>query len=106
MRAWVLLALVLALAGLYRPGVEAQQAGVRLLSAGANSPQLRQIDADVTALVRTGALTALRTEADPLIAGVSHERYQQTYLGVPVWGTTVVRQVGSGGEPVSVFGEV
>ncbi len=106
MRAWALLALALAIAGSYRPGVEAQQPGVRLLSAGAGSPQLRQIDADVTALVRAGGLTALRTEADPLVAGITHERLQQTYLGVPVWATTVVRQVASSGVPVSVFGEV
>jgi thermolysin len=106
MRAWVLLALALAIAGSYRPGVEAQQSGVRSLSAVAGAPQLREVDSEVTALVRAGSLTALRLEADPLIAGVVHERYQQTYLGVPVWGTTVVRQVGSGGEPVSVFGEL
>ena len=63
------------------------------------------LDSALTNLERSGALRLIRRESDPLVAGIVHERYNQFYNGVRVWGASVLRQAKDNGEPVSFFGE-
>jgi thermolysin len=64
---------------------------------------LRAWDAQVDAMVAGRELRAFQTRADTLIAGPTHERLQQYYSGVPVFGGEIVRQL-DGGVTMSVFG--
>ena len=72
----------------------------------AASASLRDADRTVTALSRSGDLRTIATSVDPLTSGRRHERFQQTVNGVPVWASTVTRQIDDAGVPVSIFGEI
>ena len=54
-------------------------------------------------MVRDGALQIRRTDADTLIPTRTHERMDQYYKGVRVFGGDVTRQT-AGGLTVSIFG--
>ena len=56
-------------------------------------------------LQRTDQLRVSRTDADPQVAGRRHERLRQHFQGVPVFGTSVNRQL-DGVQVVSVFGTI
>jgi bacillolysin len=78
---------------------------VRALHAVGDLASLRSADRIVTGMSRSGELALLTNVADTLAGGVTHERFQQTVNGIPVWATTVTRQQVNG-VVVSIFGEV
>jgi thermolysin len=65
---------------------------------------LRQSDQLVDDMSRSGQLRRVATFTDPLIPGRSHERFQQYVNGVPVWATTITRQLDAAGTSVSILG--
>jgi bacillolysin len=67
--------------------------------------ELRQWDAAVTQMQRSGELRLRAINEDPLLSGRSHERFDQYYKGVRVFGGDVARQM-DGALSVSVFGQV
>jgi thermolysin len=57
-------------------------------------------------MVRDGDLRLRQSVADSLVAGRTHERFDQYHQGVRVFGGDVVRQTTNSGSPVSVFGQM
>jgi Zn-dependent metalloprotease len=97
-----LLALVIALLP-STPGVRAQRpAGPVRFEAGSLA-DLRQLDTFVERLARDGELRLRDARPDTLLAGREHERFDQYYRGVRVYGADVTRQTDRG-QTVSVFG--
>ena len=84
----------------------AQQQSVGTFAITSDNRALSNVDRTVSQMTRAGDLVLLRTERDPLVGGLEHERYQQRHLGIPVWGATVVRQLTDRGEAVSLFGSL
>lgn len=75
-----------------------------LVTIAADTPgELRAWDALVDRLARDGELRLRRTWEDTLVAGRRHERFDQYYRGVRVFGGDVARQL-DGSMTVSVFG--
>jgi thermolysin len=66
---------------------------------------LRAWDGTVTGLARDGELRLRQQKDDPLVAGRVHERFDQYYKGVPVFGGQVTRQLDRG-QTVSIFGTI
>jgi len=64
---------------------------------------LRAWDESARSLEREGGLRIVSAEADTLVAGRTHERLQQFYEGVPIYGGDMTRQVANGAT-VSLFG--
>ena len=87
-------------------GLGAQQQLIGTFAVTRDSRALSSVDRMVSQMERAGDLILQRTERDPLLAGLEHQRYQQRHLGIPVWGATVVRQLTAQGESVSVFGSL
>src|SRR4051794_18575734 len=56
------------------------------------SSQLRDWDRRIDQMARSGDLRLRESRDDGLIAGRRHERFDQFYQGVPVWGGDVARQ--------------
>jgi len=84
----------------------AAHAQVRSTAVAATSAgELRTWDASVDRMVRDDQLRQRRVTADTLIAGRTHERFDQYYNGVRVYGGDVARQLDNG-LTVSVFGTV
>lgn len=74
------------------------------VSAGAQSPAERRAwTSRIDAMLRTGELRLRQTREDPLVPGRTHERADQYYRGVRVFGADVARQLRSG-VTESVFG--
>jgi len=71
----------------------------------ANPDTLREWDRRVDQMARAGNLLERERVADVLVSGRTHERFDQLYRGVPVWGGGVVRQT-AGDVTVSVFGSL
>jgi Zn-dependent metalloprotease len=69
----------------------------------ANIDQLREWDRRVDQMARAGDLQRREESADVLMPSRTHERFDQTFRGVPVWGGSVVRQLDRGAT-VSLFG--
>ena len=65
--------------------------------------QIRSWDAAVDRMKRDGDLRVRATVDDTLMPGRVHERLDQFYNGVPVFGGDIVRQA-NGGLTVSIFG--
>ncbi len=66
--------------------------------------ELREADQRIDSLERTGQLRVRRVQEDTLIADREHERLDQYYRGVRIWGGDVTRQVRANGQTVSTFG--
>ena len=96
----VLLAVVIA----GRPVSGQAAAGALAISAGSGAP-LRDSDDRVSRMLRSGELRVRQTVDDPLVAGRLHERSDQYYRGVRVFGGDVARQSAQG-LTESVFGTV
>jgi bacillolysin len=77
----------------------------RLTVAATSTADLRQWDAAVTQMSRDGELRLRRVTDDTMLAGRSHERLDQYYKGIRIFGGDVVRQM-DGTLPVSVFGQL
>ena len=52
----------------------------------------------------SGEINRVAVEPDSLVNGRTHERFQQTHLGVPVWSGDVRRQLNAFGQTESIFG--
>lgn len=72
---------------------------------GAQPGSLPQWEARIERELSAGRLTLRRSEADELVPGRRHERFQQRHQGVPVFGAELVRQT-DGLATFSVFGSV
>lgn len=92
-------ALVLALAS------PARSQGRATAVAATSLSDLRGWDTTVTNMARSGELQLRRTDPDTLIAGRTHERFDQVYKGVAVYGGDMTRQIADG-VTVSIFGTV
>ncbi len=66
---------------------------------------LRLWDPSLDRMARGGELRLRRSDADPMIAGRTHEHLDQYFNGVPVYGADIARQIANG-VTVSVFGTV
>lgn len=89
--------------GLLGPATpRAQTRPTMLAAAGA---ALRSWDPAVDRMTRDGALQRRRLDADPLVPARSHERLDQYYRGVRVYGADLARQTDAG-STVSIFGTV
>ena len=78
---------------------------VRVSASALDIDQLQQWNQRIGLMLDTGELRTVRVTEDTLIPGRSHERLQQHYENVPVYGATVTRQ-GANGQAVSIFGEI
>lgn len=65
--------------------------------------KLREWDVRVDQMVRAGELRLREAREDPLIFGRTHQRFDQFYRGVRVWGGDITRQLDHG-LAVSLFG--
>ena len=75
----------------------------RLTVAAATPADLRSWDGTIDPSVRGGELVVSRVQEDPVLAGHRHETFVQSYWGIPVYGSSLVRQT-AGGVTVSVIG--
>ena len=83
-----------------RPGVGA----VSIAAGPADLDALRQWDATVDDMARTGRLVAVSRVNDPSLEGRTHDYLAQYHAGVPVRGAGVSRQLDRSGVTVSLFG--
>ena len=103
------LAVTLTVAGLVT--VAGQEPASRLalnimaMSATTDASELRLLDAQVDALVRTDALVLASRQPDVSLSGRVHEAFQQYHAGVPVYGGGISRQLANG-LTVSIFGTI
>ena len=71
----------------------------------AGARDARAWDAQITRMLRDGQLRSRGEQADPMLDGRSHERLDQYYQDVRVFGGELVRQA-DGGQTVSVIGSL
>ena len=83
-----------------------QESAVLSISAGqaAGVDELRQWDATVDGMARTGELVVMSRLGDAFLEGRAHEYLAQHFAGIPVFGGGVSRQLDAGGVTVSLFG--
>ena len=86
--------------------VASQGSGVDSISAGSATDldTLRQWDAMLDGMARTGELVTMSRLVDPSVEGRTHEYLAQHYAGIPVFGGGVSRQLDAAGVTVSLFG--
>lgn len=105
----LLVTAVLTIAGVvlvpFSPGsrVRAQGASGLVRVDAASISDVRQWDGSIERMLRQGELTSLSVRKDPQLQGRSHQRLDQTYKGVRVFGGALTRQIDRG-VTVSVFG--
>jgi thermolysin len=68
--------------------------------------ELQEADRRLDRMRDTGDLRASRVRADTMLEGRSHERFQQYYKGVRVFGADITRQIDRNGAVVSAFGSL
>ena len=78
---------------------------IMAMSATTDASELRLLDAQVDALVRTDALVLASRQPDVSLSGRVHEAFQQYHAGVPVYGGGISRQLANG-LTVSIFGTI
>lgn len=66
--------------------------------------ELRAWNQVITDWWHSGELTRVAVAPDPLVSGHTHERFQQTHHGVPIWSGDVRRQINAFGQTESIFG--
>ena len=83
-----------------------QESAVLSISAGqaAGVDDLRQWDATVDGMARTGELVVMSRLGDASLEERTHEYLAQHYAGIPVYGGGVSRQLDAAGVTVSLFG--
>ena len=74
--------------------------------AAASAQDLRQWDPLADAMLRSGELRLRMSRVDALVRGRTHERLDQYYRGVRVFGADVSRQVDDKGVVISMFGHL
>jgi len=82
----------------------AQGRGTLAIVAPQSAQALRDWDAKTQAMLRSGELRVRRVEDDALVAGRTHERADQYYRGVRVFGGDIARQLDGQDVVMSVFG--
>jgi thermolysin len=87
-----------------RPVSGQAQGGAVAMTAGSPA-QLRAADQRVDSMLRAGELRVRQTGDDPLMPGRTHQRADQYYRGVRVFGADIARQFRDG-VTESVFGTV
>src|SRR5512134_3988313 len=85
-----------------RPSAQQTEPFTTLMATGA---QLLTVLPRIDEMLRVGTLDVAAVQADTMIAGRLHERLNQTYQGLPVFGGQVVLQR-SGRTVVSVSGRL
>jgi bacillolysin len=70
-----------------------------------STAQLRAWDQRVDSMLRSGELRVRQAREDPVVPGRTHQRSDQYYRGVRVFGADLVRQL-RGGATESVFGTI
>jgi len=98
---WVLAIVAIGLTLPVQPSAQGVT-GMRAVAATA-ARDLRDWDTQITRMVRDGQVRSRGEDADLLVAGRTHERLDQYYQGVRVFGGELVRQADEG-QTVSVFG--
>ena len=101
---WWLVSGAVVAAGLLLPAHPFAQRGAgdrEVAATGARD--VREWDAQITGMLRDGRLRPRLEEPDPLVEGRTHERLDQYYRGVRVFGSGLARQARHG-QTVSVFG--
>ena len=78
---------------------------IMVMSATTDASELRLLDAQVDALVRTDALVLASRQPDVSLSGRVHEAFKQYHAGVPVYGGGISRQLANG-LTVSIFGTI
>ena len=112
MRALTTTALAVTLTGAGLVTVAGQEPASRLapnimaMSTTTDVSELRLLDAQVDALVRTDALVLASRQPDVSLSGRVHETFQQYHAGVPVYGGGISRQLANNGLTVSIFGTI
>ena len=89
----------------YPPALVAQNRSPAVAIAPQSLSQLREWDARIEGMLRAGDLRIRQTREDALVKGRLHERADQYYRGVRVFGADVARQL-ENGLLISVFGRV
>jgi thermolysin len=91
----------------WSPSPAAQAPSGRLTSFAASSAQsVRQWDTTTQSMLRSGELRIRQVRDDTQIAGHTHDRADQYYRGVRVFGADVSRQMDAQGVVMSTFGNV
>ena len=112
MRTLTTTALAVTLTGAGLVTVAGQEPASRLalnimaMSTTTDVSELRLLDAQVDALVRTDALVLASRQPDVSLSGRVHETFQQYHAGVPVYGGGISRQLANNGLTVSIFGTI
>ncbi|MCC7418240.1 MAG: peptidase M4 family protein [Acidobacteria bacterium] len=105
--AWVLQAA--AAAQVVSPPASLPSAGSRAqilaIDSSSGVRQMRELDGQIDAMIRSRELRPWKTSPDSLLAGRVHERFDQFHRGVRIWGADVARQ-SKDGITVSAFGTV
>src|SRR5438105_932968 len=105
MRTRALIGVIFAAVVLSTSGSRAADAP-HLTLAAVSPADVGSVDRMVSQMVRGGELRLRESTPDSLMPGRTHERLDQYYRGVRVFGGDLVRQVTSGGAAVSVFGQM
>ena len=111
MRTLTTTALAVTLTGAGLVTVAGQEPASRLalnimaMSATTDASELRLLDAQVDAQVRTDALVLVSRQPDVSLSGRVHEAFKQYHAGVPVYGGGISRQLANG-LTVSIFGTI
>lgn len=87
-----------------REAASQEYGAVSVATGDADLDLLRQWDATVDGLARTGELVAVSRVNDPSVAGRTHEYLAQHYAGIAVHGAGVSRQLDRSGVTVSLYG--
>ena len=82
-----------------------QSRSLVIAATSADLKTLRDWDHRVEQMTRTGELRLREAREDLLVHGRTHERYDQFFRGVRVWGGDITRQTDHG-LVVSLFGEI
>ena len=112
MRTLTTTALAVTLTGAGLVTVAGQEPASRLalnimaMSATTDASELRLLDAQVDALVRTDALVLASRQPDVSLSGRVHKAFKQYHAGVPVYGGGISRQLSYNGLTVSIFGTI
>jgi bacillolysin len=104
--AWAAIAGVIALtAGYVQPSAQQQPTRGLVSMSGLTTAEVREAASRVDGMRRSGELRRRMTREDLLVPGRTHERFDQYYQGVRVFGADVAQQL-RGGQVISVFGKV
>jgi len=84
----------------------AAQVRSRAFAVSRDNSEFRAWDNRVDDMARSGELRVREVNDDTLMPGRRHERLQQLYKGIPVFGGDVARQTAESGGTISIFGSV